>query len=314
MQPLEVMAQEFQAYKNGGGTRISKTLLAAGAVLVLVIFALSGQSPSSGSANTFQPGPPIAALAPPGECAFGEDWSPAPLVDRKKVSDDAVLLRFGLADGRSLGLSTCACLLAQGAGVVRPYTPVSTNALSGAFELLVKVYPEGALSKHLATIPIGSSVNFKHIPKNVKIQYPFPATRIGMIAGGSGVTPFVQALHAILGTPEDKTEVTLLASHRTRADALAVEAFDAWAAASKGRLRAITTLTREPASSAWAGRRGRLDARTLKAFLPPPVPDVLIFVCGPPAMYESLCGPRDDPELTGILRDLGYSKDQVIKF
>ena len=73
--------------------------------------------------------------------------------------------------------------------------------------------------------------------------------------GGSGVTPFVQALHAILGTPEDKTEVTLLASHRTRADALAVEAFDAWAAASKGRLRAITTLTREPANSAWAGRR-----------------------------------------------------------
>ena len=108
--------------------------------------------------------------------------------------------------------------------------------------------------------------------------------------------------------------MTLLASHRTRADALAVEAFDAWAAASKGRLRAITTLTREPASSAWAGRRGRLDARTLKAFLPPPVPDVLIFVCGPPAMYESLCGPRDDPELTGVLRDLGYSKDQVIKF
>ena len=157
------------------------------------------------------------------------------------------MVTFGLADAsKPLNLSTCACVLARGGAdpagqpLVRPYTPVSTNALSGAFELLVKVYPEGALSKHLATIPIGSSVNFKHIPKNVKIQYPFPATRIGMIAGGSGVTPFVQALHAILGTPEDKTEVTLLASHRTRADALAVEAFDAWAAASTGRPRSIT--------------------------------------------------------------------------
>ena len=70
----------------------------------------------STSANTFQPGPPIAALAPPGECAFGEDWAPAPLIERRKVSDDAVLLRFGLADGRSLGLSACACLLAQGRG------------------------------------------------------------------------------------------------------------------------------------------------------------------------------------------------------
>ena len=314
MQPLE-MAQEFVAYSKTKGKGVSRTLLAAGAVLALVIFALSGQGPggSSASARTFQPGPPIAALAPPGECAFGEEWVAAPLVDRRKVSDDAVLLRFGLADGRSLGLSTCACLLAQGAGVVRPYTPVSTNALSGAFELLVKVYPEGALSKHMATIPIGSSVNFKHIPKNVKVQYPFPATRIGMIAGGSGVTPFVQALHAILGSPGDKTEVMLIASHRTRADALAVEAFDAWAA-SNSRFRAITTLTREPDPSAWTGRRGRLDARTLKAFLPPPVPDVLILVCGPPALYEMLCGPRDEPELTGVLRDLGYSKDQVIKF
>ena len=124
MQPLE-MAQEFVAYSKNKSKGLSKTLLAAGAVLVLVIFALSGQSPGSGSsANTFQPGPPIAALAPPGECAFGEDWSPAPLVERRKVSDDAVLLRFGLADGRSLGLSTCACLLAQGrasCGPTRPY-------------------------------------------------------------------------------------------------------------------------------------------------------------------------------------------------
>ena len=93
MQPLE-MAQEFVAYSKNKSKGLSKTLLAAGAVLVLVIFALSGQSPgSASSAHTFQPGPPIAALAPPGECAFGEDWAPAPLIERRKVSDDAVLLR-----------------------------------------------------------------------------------------------------------------------------------------------------------------------------------------------------------------------------
>ena len=135
-----------------------------------------------------------------------------------------------------------------------------------------------------------------------------------MIAGGSGVTPMIQALHAVLGTRDDKTDVTLLASHRTRDDALAVEALDAWAAASRGQFRAITTLTREPDESPWAGRRGRIDAKLLRAFLPPPVPDVLIFVCGPPAMYESLSGPRGDDELTGALRELGYSREQVIKF
>ena len=192
---------------------------------------------------------------------------------------------------------------------MRPYTPVSTNALSGAFELLVKVYPEGALSKHLATIPIGSSVNFKHIPKNVKIQYPFPATRIGMIAGGSGVTPFVQtALHAILGTPEDKTEVTLLASHRTRADALAVEAFDAWAAASMGRLRAITTLTREPTSRRGpGGAAASTRERPRSAAARPGRPHLRLRAAG---HVQSSCGPARRPRADVDLRDLGYSKDQ----
>ena len=40
MQPLE-MAQEFVAYSKNKSKGLSKTLLAAGAVLVLVIFALS---------------------------------------------------------------------------------------------------------------------------------------------------------------------------------------------------------------------------------------------------------------------------------
>jgi hypothetical protein len=136
-----------------------------------------GEAPSC---TPYNPGPPVAELLPPGQCVFGEDWSPAPLLGRERLSHDTVLLTFGLPDvaaGRPLGLSTCACLLAQGAGVVRPYTPVSTNALLGKFELMVKVYDEGqgggVLSRHLGGLPLGESVNFKHIPFNVKIQYPF---------------------------------------------------------------------------------------------------------------------------------------------
>ena len=53
----------------------------------------------------------------------------------------------------------------------RRYTPVSTNALVGGFELLVKVYPDGALSRHLSEMALGDTVEFSHIPKNVKTQY-----------------------------------------------------------------------------------------------------------------------------------------------
>lgn len=56
------------------------------------------------------------------------------------------MLRFGLPDKeKGLGLSTCACILA-GAKVdegddmvIRPYTPISTNADKGTFDLLIKV-------------------------------------------------------------------------------------------------------------------------------------------------------------------------------
>lgn len=31
-------------------------------------------------------------------------------------------------------------------------------------------------------------------------------------------------------------------------------------------------------------------------------------------MYETLCGPRTEKTVTGVLADLGYSADQVYKF
>jgi hypothetical protein len=31
-------------------------------------------------------------------------------------------------------------------------------------------------------------------------------------------------------------------------------------------------------------------------------------------MYNSLCGPRTDKELSGVLRKMGYKAEQVVKF
>jgi hypothetical protein len=198
----------------------------------LVLLLLSPLGCCSAAANTeeeggapsctpYDPGPPVARLVPPGQCVIGyEEWTPAPLLKRKRVSHDTVLLTFGLQDAsRPLGLSTCACLLAQGAGVIRPYTPVSTNALLGKFELMVKVYENdglgsGVLSRHLATMSLGYSVVFKHIPLNVKFQYPFGRKHIAMIAGGTGITPMLQALHAALGTHGDDSKISLIVSNR----------------------------------------------------------------------------------------------------
>ena len=48
----------------------------------------------------------------------------------------------------------------------------------------------------------------------------------------------------------------------------------------------------------------------------PPAEDTLVFVCGVPAMYDALCGPRGERELPpdSALATLGYTADMVFKF
>jgi len=39
------------------------------------------------------------------------------------------------------------------------------------------------------------------------------------------------------------------------------------------------------------------------------------WVCGPPSFYTDICGPRDDPQnVLGMLKELGFTPNQVIKF
>eukprot|EP00929_Paragymnodinium_shiwhaense_P008395 TRINITY_DN112350_c0_g1_i1.p1 TRINITY_DN112350_c0_g1~~TRINITY_DN112350_c0_g1_i1.p1 ORF type:complete len:274 (+),score=61.93 TRINITY_DN112350_c0_g1_i1:64-885(+) len=266
-------------------------------------------------------GPPVAALCPPGACVFTADWSPAKLVDRKQLTHDTILVTFGLADeGKPLNLSTCACLLTkimvEGSPdpVVRPYTPVSTNAMIGKFQLVVKVYEGGKVSGHMSTMELGATMDFKHIEKNVKLQYPFAKENITMLVGGTGITPMIQALHAILGTADDKTKVSLIFGNKTQQDILCKDLLDSWAEGFKGRFQVVHVLSNADGDASWTGAKGFIDKACIEAHAAPPAASSLLMVCGPPPMYDALCGPRDKPELTGLLSDMGYSAEQVYKF
>ena len=97
-------------------------------------------------------------------------------------------------------------------------------------------------------------------------------------------------------------------------DILARDTLDAWSAAYPGRLNVTHVLSHEPAGSAWAGARGFISEPLLRQALTPPDADSALFVCGPPPMYDLLCGPRGEEELTGLLADMGYTAGQVHKF
>jgi len=265
-------------------------------------------------------GAPVAALADVGACQFGEEFVACPVLARVEVSADTCVVTFGLADGtKPLNLSTCACILARGGEdkegkpFIRPYTPVSTNAMVGKFELLVKVYEQGNMSAFLGSVAVGSTVEFKHIPFNVKTQYPFGKKKVGMLVGGTGITPMLQALHAILGTEGDETEVSMLYGSRTADNILAGKELDAWAK-DFPRLTVTHVLSAEPADSAWTGARGFISKDLIAAKLPAPADDCVIFICGPPPMYGALCGARGEKEISGVLKEAGFASEQVYKF
>jgi len=253
------------------------------------------------------------------------------LLSKRDVSLDTTIYNFGLPDGLTLQLPICACILMRapgcgvdGSDVVRPYTPVSHPDTPGQFELLVKRYEGGAASQYLHNLPAGSSVEFKHIQFNVKVQYPFVGKKtITMVAAGTGITPMYQALFRLLETPGDAREVVLIYGSRTVEDILCRKELDAMARA-HSRLKVVHVIGQnadDPPPAGWMdsdahiAESGWIDRAKLEKYAFPPSEDTLLFVCGLPAMYDSLCGPRTEAELAegSVLSEIGYTASMVAK-
>jgi len=203
----------------------------------------------------------------------------------------------------------------------RPYTPISTDDQKGYFELLVKGYPTGTVSKYLCSLKAGDSVEVKGpFPK-----LPYSANmkkEIGMIAGGSGITPMLQVIREILKNPADTTQVTLVFCNQTSSDILLRTELDQLAVASKGQLRVLYVVDKNENSDPHIAHVGYATQGFLSTVLPAPSPDTLVYVCGPPPMLVSVAGnkkfekgkPPAQGEVGGILKELDYSADMVFKF
>ena len=101
-------------------------------------------------------------------CWLPTEFVDLPLVNIISVNHDTNIFEFGLPEGESLCLPVCACLLmkttaANGEVIVRPYTPVSDNSMTGKFQLLVKRYEQGKMSRFVHELALGGVASFKHI-------------------------------------------------------------------------------------------------------------------------------------------------------
>jgi len=132
---------------------------------------------------------------------------------------------LGLPIGQHVSLAATI----DGKEVVRSYTPTSSDADRGHFNLLIKSYPTGNISKYVANMKIGQTIKCRG-PKGQFVYAPNMVRAFGMIAGGTGITPMLQIIRAITENPEDKTQIDLIFANVNREDILLKDELDELAA------------------------------------------------------------------------------------
>lgn len=216
---------------------------------------------------------------------------------------------LGLPIGQHISLA--ATIEGQPKEVVRSYTPTSSDNDKGFFDLLIKAYPTGNISKHVANLKIGDKMKVKG-PKGAMVYTPNMVRHFGMIAGGTGITPMLQVIKAIHRgrATGDKTEIDLIFANVNSDDILLKDDLDALAARDP-KFRVHYVLNNPP--EGWTGGVGFVTVDMIKEKLPAPASDVKVLICGPPPMVAAM---KKATEGLGFTKARPVSKleDQVFCF
>jgi cytochrome-b5 reductase len=243
------------------------------------------RKPSSRPRRTL---PPTAPFLNP------QTYQSLPLLRKDTLSRGVLRLVFALpTPSTTLGLPTgqhvAIRALIDGKPVVRSYTPVSNDSDRGVLELVVRCYPDGLLtSRHLAGLRAGvDRVEFRG-PRGAMRYRRGWARKIGMLAGGTGITPMYQVVRAICEDPEDETQVSLVYANREEGDILLREELEALAERYPKKLKLWYLLDAAP--EGWGYGVGYVTREVLRERMPPPGGDGKVMLCGPPGMVNAAKG------------------------
>ncbi|KAG9243080.1 hypothetical protein BJ878DRAFT_543644 [Calycina marina] len=243
------------------------------------------------------------------------------LQEKTIISHNVAIYRFKLPSPTSvLGLPigqhiSIAATLPQPDGaskeIVRSYTPVSGDHQPGFFDLLIKSYPTGNISKYMASLIVGQTIKVRG-PKGAMVYTPNMVRHFGMIAGGTGITPMLQIIRAVIrGRPTgDKTGIDLIFANVNKEDILLKEDLDELAKTDKG-FRVHYVLNNPPEK--WDGGVGFVTPEMIQKYLPKPASDVKLLLCGPPPMISAM---KKASEGLGFqkARPVAKLEDQVFAF
>jgi NAD(P)H-flavin reductase len=282
------------------------------------------------ASTMMKPAKPVANIALTSETS--KNWAAFPLKEKIVVSHDTRIFRFALRNseqvfGLPIGQHISLKADIKNKGDVAPsptqrsYTPISCDDDLGHFDIMVKVYfagvhpkfPDGGkMSQHLEKMAIGETIlvkgptgRFEYLGNGRCVVKGKERTvkSFAMIAGGTGITPILQIVRAVLKNPEDKTTMHLVYANQTAEDILLRKELDACALDS--RVKVWYTIDRD-APANWQYSTGHVDEAMLRAHLPAGSDDTLAIMCGPPPMLNFACKPNLDK--------CGYTVEQCYAF
>jgi cytochrome-b5 reductase len=235
-----------------------------------------------------------------------ECWQRFQLVERLPVTTNTSIFRFKLPHAMdSLKLATGRHLqvraIINGKEVVRSYTPISLPDDQGFFELMVKVYPTGTVSRHIGSLNIGDWLECRG-PKGSFEYRPNMVSHLGMIAGGTGITPMLQVIKAVLCNPDDRTQISLVFGNLTEEDILLKSELDELATKHGDRFRVHYVVNEAKDKKTWRGDVGLITPEIIKEHIASPGAGVKVLMCGPPPMNKAMAA---------HLAALGYNELQM---
>ncbi|KAM0748622.1 ferredoxin reductase-like protein [Meredithblackwellia eburnea MCA 4105] len=232
------------------------------------------------------------------------NWQKYKLIDKIVISPNTAIYRFALPRGKILGLPigqhVSVSAMIGGKLIQRSYTPTSSDDDKGFFDLLIKSYPTGNISKYFGELKVGDLVDIKG-PKGQMKYTPDLAKNIGMIAGGTGITPMLQIIRAALKNPLDLTKMSLIYANVNPEDILLKAELDKLAAANPDRFKVYYVLNNPPEK--WDGGAGFVTTDIIKDKIVAPAADTKVVLCGPPPMMTAM---------KKSLADLGYEAPRTI--
>lgn len=202
--------------------------------------------------------------------SLDKKFSQHQLTEKKALNHNTYVLRFALpSPSHILGLPIGKHMKlkftdSEGEDITRAYTPISSDDDAGFFELLIKVYENGKMTQHLKSLEIGQTISIqgpvgkleyvRGVMKNSGAKEGETKDRkvrhLGMIAGGTGITPMLQIIREIVKNQKtDKTQVSLIFANVTEADILLREELERL---SSSNFKVYFTLDRP--SDSWKGR------------------------------------------------------------